>query len=459
MSKIAWNQPTGLAGNSGLESTTQIFSSSKEAMTKSLLDLVPGDTFHGQVLDIKQDSVTIQIGGQLIEGKLEQDVSLSINQTIKFVIKETEGNKVVIAPVLNHGLEGADAALYQALEQAGLAATDKNIDTVMELLNHQMPLDKGTIQKVLAFSYQYPEADLKDIVLMLKNQIPITKESMEQWQNYKNSNHQITASLKEIVRELPHVIDQVLIDNGKETVHDVLNNLFRDSAFDSIRLKLNSELDNIDRNESKETFKALLAEASDEFLKNLAVKPEEFKEETIAEHLKEVEKQVSLISDKLGVINNSEEAMKESAKEIKNNLNFMKELNQTFIYTQLPIQLSKQIAHSDLYVFTNRNVKKTTSDGVRLLLHLDMEFLGSTDILIAMQGINLNLEFTFTDQNSADITKIHIEELNQRLNKKGYQVTSYFNVNEDKNFDFVEDFICQNDGNGNVTRYSFDMRA
>lgn len=456
--------------------TNQVLLSAKSNMTKSLLDLVPGDTFKGQILDIKQDSVTIQIGNQTIEGRLAQNVALSIHDTIQFLVKENEANKLVITPMLDSPLQGMDAALYQALEHAGLAATDKNIDTIMELLKNQMPLDKATIQKMLASSYQHPNVELEDLALMLKNDIPITKESIEQWQNYKNSNHQMTNQLEEMAKQLPELIENLASSGDKANTIASLKELFANPIFDGMRKELDHFLSSIEKeNVGKEDIlkllssnlsstdgesKNLLSKISDTFLHQLSVKPEEVNKETISKHFEQVEKQMNFLLEKAELFAKEKPELLNSAKDVKSNLEFIKELNQNFIYTQLPLKLSKQVTHSDLYVFSNRKLKKSSKDSIKLLLHLDMEYLGSTDIMVMLQETKLDLEFTFTEPEAYEITGVHIEELEERLKEKGFQVSSKLSVKEkEEALDFVEDFIKQSSKEDNLTRYSFDMRA
>lgn len=77
------------------------------------------------------------------------------------------------------------------------------------------------------------------------------------------------------------------------------------------------------------------------------------------------------------------------------NLNFMKTLNETFPYIQLPIKLQNQNAHADLYVMTRKEALKKNPDNLKVLLHLDMEHLGTLDIRIAKENTAVSLNFLF----------------------------------------------------------------
>ncbi|OYP40489.1 hypothetical protein CG709_05145, partial [Lachnotalea glycerini] len=71
---------------------------------------------------------------------------------------------------------------------------------------------------------------------------------------------------------------------------------------------------------------------------------------------------------------------------IRSNLSFMEQINQNFTYLQIPIQFSNEEAHSDLYVYTNKKNLEKQDGNLSVLLHLDMEVLGTTDIYINMSG-------------------------------------------------------------------------
>ena len=55
----------------------------------------------------------------------------------------------------------------------------------------------------------------------------------------------------------------------------------------------------------------------------------------------------------------SGEKLMDSGQSLKNNLEFMNQINQAYTYLQIPLKLSGQNAHSDLYVYTNKKIWRT----------------------------------------------------------------------------------------------------
>lgn len=116
---------------------------------------------------------------------------------------------------------------------------------------------------------------------------------------------------------------------------------------------------------------------------------------------------------------------------IRENVEFMNQMNQMFQYVQLPLKLSGSQAQGELYVYTNkRNLAK--KDGMlTAILHLDMEYLGNMDINLTL---NTNTEQVTTrfyiEEEVVSLLVEHMEELTERLVKKGYHSQTFFEKRE-----------------------------
>ncbi len=71
----------------------------------------------------------------------------------------------------------------------------------------------------------------------------------------------------------------------------------------------------------------------------------------------------------------------------------------------------------------------------------------------------MSTKFYLEDEASYDLILSHADELQKRLEKKGYHCEIEA-VNEDKKVNFVDDFLNAGKSSGGlVHRYSFDMKA
>ena len=88
-------------------------------------------------------------------------------------------------------------------------------------------------------------------------------------------------------------------------------------------------------------------------------------------------------------------------------MSFMEQLNHQMIYAQMPLRLSNQNANSELYVYADKRKLMQKKDGVSVMLHLDMDHLGQTDVKIDLKGSHVNARFYFNDEESVNLVSGH----------------------------------------------------
>jgi len=176
--------------------------------------------------------------------------------------------------------------------------------------------------------------------------------------------------------------------------------------------------------------------------------------EELYDRLDRQTKSLNLVMDQAG---GPAREIAEQAGSLRDNLDFMNQLNQLFAYIQIPLRLRNQTVHSELYVYTDKK-KLAQGDGdISILLHLDMDALGSVDIHVQMSGKNMNMRFSLEDGESARIVKESIGQLEGRLEAKGYH-TDFSVETRDKKADYREEFLDLCCGEGSMKKYAFDVR-
>ena len=119
----------------------------------------------------------------------------------------------------------------------------------------------------------------------------------------------------------------------------------------------------------------------------------------------------------------------ELAKNLDNmnqNLDFMEQMNQMMQYIQLPLKMNGSEATGDLFVYTNKKSLAENNGSVSALLHLDMKNLGPLDVYASINtGSNkVTTRFQLADDSLIDFMQSHMHILNERLEKRGYAITS-----------------------------------
>ena len=156
-------------------------------------------------------------------------------------------------------------------------------------------------------------------------------------------------------------------------------------------------------------------------------------------------------------------AVMKSVTILKENVEFMNQLNQMFTYVQLPLKMGKFNAHGDLYVYTNKKSLAKKDGQVSALLHLDMEHLGQMDVYVAMADQKVSTKFYLQDEETIDFLAAHIDKLDASLAKRGYQMHSELIQKEhpEKETAVIEEILKENRNvmSTGVAAYSFDMKA
>ena len=157
---------------------------------------------------------------------------------------------------------------------------------------------------------------------------------------------------------------------------------------------------------------------------------------------------------------NSTAAPARAMANISENVEFMNQMNQMFTYVQLPLKFGSSQAHGDLYVYTNKKNMARKDGTLTAFLHLDMDYLGALDVSISLQTQRNQVTTKFyLDEASIALVEGHIDELSQRLSKKGYLCKNMI-LEKDEDKTVLEHMEEQVAGGSAVLGYrTFDTRA
>lgn len=146
------------------------------------------------------------------------------------------------------------------------------------------------------------------------------------------------------------------------------------------------------------------------------------------------------------------------ASETLNNMEMMNQINQLYNYVQLPLKLANQNAHSELYIYTNKKNLREKKGELSALLHLELEHLGNTDIMVKMLNNHVSADFSMDNDKSFSLIKNNLDILKRRLELAGYDCELTVK-NQIEKKDFVKDFLEKEERVETIRRYSFDVRA
>ena len=238
-----------------------------------------------------------------------------------------------------------------------------------------------------------------------------------------------------------------------------------DSSVVGILNDINSMLENTPANAdalrqlfSGEAFKLMLKETLEQ---QWMIKPGDLEKnpKKIDGLYDKIEKQIINMENILktsGVVNPKAEAL---ADNIRGNIEFMNQINEAYTYMQVPLRMNEGNASGQLYVYTNKKSISDPDKELSAFLHLDLEYLGGTDVSIKMLHRKVTTNFYLDSDESYAMVKQFLPVLEKRLQDKDYNCE--LTVNSDsKQMNFVAGFLKKDlPPTGQVHRYSFDMRA
>ena len=183
------------------------------------------------------------------------------------------------------------------------------------------------------------------------------------------------------IKELLTLIHDIYINDSKLQNTEI--NMLPFSIFEAF-ISISEDLAEYDFNKLISLLKSNVGREviTDAFHKRWTLEPDELtKKNKVREFFKRLDKDtehLKRLSDDIKLLDTQD--VRATINKLQDNLQFMRDLNELFIYLQLPMRLAEQDAHGDLYVFTRKNHKHQDSETLNVLLHLDMANLGPMDI-------------------------------------------------------------------------------
>lgn len=266
------------------------------------------------------------------------------------------------------------------------------------------------------------------------------------------SRDEITAKLQEEIQKLE------LPDSTKNELKSAKGNLQKTfQVFNSLVQSevISKEINGIIKSDVfQNTIQAL-------FEDGIFLKPEEFSDkESVKELYKSIKDQINTlleVSEKMG---KAGEEISHAANSAKNNLEFINQINQTYNYIQIPLKNGENTANGELFVYAKKKNSLAQDESVSALLHLDMKNLGTMDVRVQMTNEKVQTNFFLENEEAMNFISEHLSELDAAIERRGYQVQSMAQINEEKK-DTIEHLIRKEESDGAilVSNHSFDARA
>lgn len=547
----------------GAGGTSALMRQAAAAIMREVSGLTAGDTIQGQLVSKDGNTIELLLGDNArLTTMLEQDMNLSLGQLMSFEVRSNQGGQLTLRPLFAN--LSNSTTIMNALDAAGIAASDTTVEMVDTLMSNGMPINKDMLQTINRELNMYPDADVKDIVMLHKMDIPVNDANVRQMHLYNNNNQWMLDNVSDSAGQLTDTLMQALTEGGEglKNILDGLKELLPpgeevtvtegalpageegvpigetaqtaadgtvqaqadNNAGNTTQVSVNSEqitqsanqdvnisqatttvsgtdsqaqkataeseaannnteaaatktvepsinkfnvfdkINNADPAElARPEIKAQIKNAITELLKdNFLMNPKDIKEEKFVQKYYERTMNLAEGLERLMAENGKGESeFARSMTGMKENTTFINHINDMYNYVQLPLKMNEMQANGDLYVYARKKGRNAGGEDGKLtaLLHLSMEHLGNLDVFLTLsEGQKLNTKFTLEKEEMIDFIASHIDELNARLMKKGYNVATAVTHKDEPDKSVIEN-ITGDKSNILLSTQSFDARA
>lgn len=208
MKLTGWFSQDKIADNSRVQTPNN---ANTEQVNRQIRALVPGQTLRGEVVSREGNNAQIRLlQDVLVDAKVDADIRLELGQNITFQVKNN-GQTLNLSPLFtNMATEGT---VLKALDMASLPVNENTVAMTKQLMDAGLPIDKNTLQQIWHESNAFPDAEILDLVNLLRVELPVTEENITQMASYRNLTHQLTAGIAETGESLTNML-QGLVESG-----------------------------------------------------------------------------------------------------------------------------------------------------------------------------------------------------------------------------------------------------
>ena len=184
-------------------------------LNRYIAGMKAGQTIQGEIVSKIGSEVAIKLADDMVlNARLENDMELELGKLLTLEVRSNMGGTLSLSPLFEN--MGLDANVLKALDMAGLPTNDRTIEMADSMMKNGMSVGRESLQEVFKEVITYKDVPPSDIVSLHKLGVEVTRENLEQFNNYKNLNHQVIRGVTDVVNELPEAFN-TLMQSGEPT--------------------------------------------------------------------------------------------------------------------------------------------------------------------------------------------------------------------------------------------------
>lgn len=196
-------------------------------LNRLISSMKTGQTFQGEIVSKDGNTVLIKLSDDLtMPARLESDANLELGKLITLEVRSNIGGTLSLSPLFEN--MGTDANVIKALNMAGLPINDNTIEMADAMMKNGMNVGKENLtevfKEVITFRQSVPP---REVVELHKLGIEVNKENIEQFNNYKNLNHQVIKGMTDVIENLPETLKSLVLDGKSEEAVNLFDGVIK----------------------------------------------------------------------------------------------------------------------------------------------------------------------------------------------------------------------------------------
>lgn len=198
--------------------------SNNQLMDKLIRSLVPGQTLLGEILSNKDGQIELRLDSQLLlHATLEQNMNLEVGSKMTFQVKNN-GKTLTLNPLFTN--TATDTTTLKAIEMAGLPLNKQSVELTREFIGRGLPIHRQSLTQAYHELTQNETAQPKDIAILHKLGIEVSKQSLQQLSNYRETAYQFETASKSLVDGLVDMAEQFAAEGKPQQAQALLKDVW-----------------------------------------------------------------------------------------------------------------------------------------------------------------------------------------------------------------------------------------
>ncbi|HAN10374.1 MAG TPA: hypothetical protein DCP90_07155 [Clostridiales bacterium] len=467
----------------------------------NISDLKDGDVFRAEVMDIKQNEMVLKLMGadSIISAKTLKILGLKIGEFVNFKVTSNNNNQLMLEPMITSFQNAESEVIQNTIKNFKLPDNNISEDLIKKMFDNSLLLGKESLINFYNLLKENPDLDTKKLFILLKNNISVTEESINNLNSFINQNTHLNNQADELIKSLGSMNNLDITDTladfilGKGLKNNikinelVANNkeIFKSSNVDEFGINIEKLVTSIskstnvsqndfmidllnyigkaDENFDKSLIKEYIKRNASEILASLSNKLKvDLKNnnlDNITDSYKNIYKLTTSLMDSRSGLKETSENLFNNVSEIRQKIEFMNQILQYDTYLQIPLKLNQNEYMPELYVLKNKKHKQNASN-ITALLCLDLSKLGYTEVLINKNLNNISCKFRLEDFDSKETFVTYMNDLKLKLSSLGYNLISVSYENLDTKTNIInKSNLLPDEGKEDGKIHSFDIRV